>query len=184
MAKTTNHEVVSAAQELFRDLGYSGFSVGMLAKRVGVRKASLYSRFSGKDEIACAALELAKNEIKSLETEEGPWHERYRDFVSALAEYMITTKRCLGLHMSYGAVSVEVNESIKAFFIGILEILSGILEEVFPPEKAKSMSEDCLGDLEGATLWLVLNDDPAPIRRVVEKNVTLAKQMATVFSDV
>jgi len=50
-------EILDAAAELFTQLGYAGTSTRAIAERVGIRQASLYYHFSGKDELLLDLLE-------------------------------------------------------------------------------------------------------------------------------
>lgn len=47
----TKYEILDAALELFSTNGYEATSMLMIADAVGIRKASLYSHFAGKEEI-------------------------------------------------------------------------------------------------------------------------------------
>lgn len=47
----TKHEILDAALELFSTNGYEATSMLMIADAVGIRKASLYSHFTSKQEI-------------------------------------------------------------------------------------------------------------------------------------
>ena len=51
--------VCVAALDLLADRGYDGSSLGEIARMAGMRKASLYSHFAGKDDLVSAALEMS-----------------------------------------------------------------------------------------------------------------------------
>ncbi len=57
--KTTRERVIDAAMELFAESGYEGCTVQDIAKAVGIKAASLYAHFAGKDEIFDATLSAA-----------------------------------------------------------------------------------------------------------------------------
>ena len=48
---TRKEEIISATQELASEYGLKAVSLGQIADRVGIRKASLYNHFSSKEEI-------------------------------------------------------------------------------------------------------------------------------------
>ena len=50
-------EILEKSLELFADRGYDGTSMDDIAKAVGIRKASLYSHYSGKENIFAAVFE-------------------------------------------------------------------------------------------------------------------------------
>ncbi|WP_055589311.1 TetR/AcrR family transcriptional regulator [Peterkaempfera griseoplana] len=55
--RTTRQDVLTAAAELFTALGYSATSTRAVAERAGLRQASLYHHFAGKEDILAALLE-------------------------------------------------------------------------------------------------------------------------------
>lgn len=57
--RTPRQEILDAAAALFTELGYAGTSTRAIADRVGVRQASLYYHFAGKDEILLELLEAS-----------------------------------------------------------------------------------------------------------------------------
>ena len=52
-------QVLDAAAALFAEHGYAGTSTRAIAERVGIRQASLYYHFAGKDEILLELLETS-----------------------------------------------------------------------------------------------------------------------------
>ncbi|WP_205704862.1 TetR/AcrR family transcriptional regulator [Kineococcus indalonis] len=58
-SRTPRQEVLDAAAALFSESGYAGTSTRAIAERVGVRQASLYHHFAGKDEILLELLEAS-----------------------------------------------------------------------------------------------------------------------------
>jgi AcrR family transcriptional regulator len=83
-------EILDAAAALFAEFGYAGTSTRSIAERVGIRQASLYYHFAGKDELL---LELLETSVRpSLE-----FVERLRDApdparaLHALAEVDVRT---------------------------------------------------------------------------------------------
>ncbi len=61
---STKQEILNAALELFSTQGFDATSVSQIADAVGIRKASLYSHFKGKQEILD---ELTKRVLESYE---------------------------------------------------------------------------------------------------------------------
>jgi AcrR family transcriptional regulator len=62
MANTTKNRIVSAALALFSEKGYDGAGMEEIAKAVGIRKASIYSHFRGKEEILANVFDCALTE--------------------------------------------------------------------------------------------------------------------------
>lgn len=178
MAKTTREDIIRQARDMFRDHGYAGFSMGDLAMRLGIKKASLYSRFSGKDELAREAMSLTLDELRAIAATGDDWLTRYRAVLTGTAGYLISARRCIGLHMLYGTDSEALARSNHDFFETILDIYTKILTDHLNFGQARALAEDSLGALEGATIWLILNDDPAPMQRAVDAMMIAAEHLA------
>lgn len=58
-SRTTKERIIDAAMELFADSGYEGCTVHGIAEAVGIKAASLYSHFGGKEAIFDATLDVA-----------------------------------------------------------------------------------------------------------------------------
>ncbi|HEY8078901.1 MAG TPA: TetR/AcrR family transcriptional regulator [Labilithrix sp.] len=84
-------EIVAEATRLFAERGYEGASMGDLAERVGLRKASLFHHFPSKDVLYATVLEQLMGEVKSAiltaATSEGSFEQR----LDALTDALTTT---------------------------------------------------------------------------------------------
>lgn len=178
MTRVSREEIVRTGRDMFRDRGYDGFSMGDLAERVGIKKASLYSRFSGKDELAQEALALTARELAALLDDRGNWLSSYRCLLERVASYLATSKRCVGMHFVYGSQSEVVREATRKFFEDLVIHIADILKGGLRPEEAVALAEDSLATLEGATLWLAMNSDAAPMTRMIESLVMTANAIA------
>lgn len=178
MAKTTREEIVKRARDLFRTRGFDGFSMADLAAQVGMRKASLYSRFTSKEEIACVSLNLTLEEIAALKEDHDDWLVVYQSLLERCADYLVGSKRCIGLHFAYGAQSPTLQAATKSFFLDLQHSFAEILSEGMPQEDANRLARDSLAHIEGATLWLALDDDSGPMTRGIETLVETAKGLA------
>ena len=85
-------EIVAEATRLFAERGYEGASMGDLAERVGLRKASLFHHFPSKDVLYATVLsELLKNvkiAIVSAAMAEGSFAERLDALTDSLTEVL------------------------------------------------------------------------------------------------
>lgn len=183
MAKTTRDAIIAEARTMFRDLGYAGFSMGELALRVGVRKASLYTRFSGKDELAHEALALTLTELTAIAAEGQTLAARYRALLEGIADHLAGARRCIGLHLLYGDAGADVATANRAFFEQLLTLCRAVLEHELPSDIAAKLAEDSLGALEGATMWLILNDDRAPMQRAIDSLLITVVALAADVKD-
>lgn len=178
MAKTTRDQIISDARDMFRDQGYAGFSMGDLADRLGIRKASLYSRFSGKDELAHEAMALTLRELNAIAASGAAWQDRYRALLTGIGGYLRDSRRCLGLQMLYGADGGAMAGINRDFFAALLDRCAAILAEALPADQARMLAEDSIGAIEGATIWLILNDDAGPMQRAIDAILITAEHLA------
>lgn len=65
-SRTTKERIIDAAMELFADSGYEGCTVQDLAETVGIKAASLYSHFGGKEAIFDATLDVAVERWRAI----------------------------------------------------------------------------------------------------------------------
>lgn len=85
-------EIVAEATRLFAERGYEGASMGDLAERVGLRKASLFHHFPSKDVLYATVLtelmEGVKTAIVGAAKAEGSFGERLDALTDALTDVL------------------------------------------------------------------------------------------------
>ena len=78
--KLRKEEIVAEATRLFAERGYEGASMGDLAERVGLRKASLFHHFASKDvlygTVLTQLMEGLQRAVLTAATSEGSFEER------------------------------------------------------------------------------------------------------------
>jgi AcrR family transcriptional regulator len=86
--KLRKEEIVAEATRLFAERGYEGTSMGDLAERVGLRKASLFHHFESKDVLYSAVLsqliEGVQNAILGAAKSEGSFADRLDALTDAI----------------------------------------------------------------------------------------------------
>ncbi|GAA4488157.1 TetR/AcrR family transcriptional regulator [Gluconacetobacter asukensis] len=168
--KTTLRKIVMEARELFREHGYDGASMQDLAARVGLKKASLYTRFPNKEALVSEVLTLTLEEtLKGLPDPREDWQLAWQTLIGRIAKTFETRKRCVGLHLAYGVTSVtpEAQAAVSQFFNVLRERMADILRLGGIPQP-DSAAADILAQLEGATLWITTSGDVEPLRRAVK----------------
>ena len=89
--KLRKEEIVAEATRLFAERGYEGASMGDLAERVGLRKASLFHHFASKDVLYATVLgqlvDGVQRAVLTAATSEGSFAER----LDALSDALTTT---------------------------------------------------------------------------------------------
>ena len=168
--KVSQQDIVVEARELFRAQGYAGASMQDLANRVGLKKASLYSRFADKEALVDEVLRLTLDEIRAAAEGASDWRSAYEATLRALAETLVERRRCVGLHLAYGASAATPRAllAVRGFFVACRRQLAGALASALDAEEADQIAADALCRIEGATLWLVLDDDANAMRRALQ----------------
>jgi TetR/AcrR family transcriptional regulator, transcriptional repressor for nem operon len=179
--KTSIEQIVSEARELFRERGYAGASMQDLADRVGIKKASLYTRFASKEALVAPVLQLTLEETFAQPTARPvDWLAAYEDVLRRIAEALCDRVRCVGLHLAYG-VGDDAPDALRAvrdYFAALREGLAAILRLKLDTKTANSMATDALVRLEGATLWIVVSDDAKPMRRALKALIKEARELS------
>lgn len=167
------HELVGIAANLLRSKGYSGTSIDDIAKACGLTKGSLYHHFSGKEELAQAALEQVhqhyREHIFSLvmgHDEPGVAHLRA---LNAAVEDFFThhPDGCLLANLSLeGGSSAEVfTRKIRLFFSEWQACYQKVFAGFLGPTQARARAEDALAIVQGCILMNRINPNMQPLRR-------------------
>ena len=177
--KVSQQEIVAAARELFRTEGYAGASMQDLADRVGLRKASLYSRFPDKEALVDAVLQLTLQETFAVADGAANWRVAYEAALRAMAEALVDRGRCVALHLAYGASSgtPQAQAAVRGYFGACRRRLAGTLSAVMDPEEADRTAVDALSSIEGATLWLAVEDDDSAMQRTLDRLLAEADRL-------
>lgn len=104
------------AKTLFMDAGYEGFSMGLLSKRAGVAKGTLYLYFGTKEEVLLSLYSLEFERFCSELTAGISSVMTDAEFISRIYETSVSDPLFLALHARLGTV-IEQNISIDALII-------------------------------------------------------------------
>ncbi|MCE0744695.1 TetR/AcrR family transcriptional regulator [Acetobacter sicerae] len=169
-------DIVIEARELFREYGYEGASMRNLARRVGLRPQSLYTRFSSKEALVSEVLALTLEEtLQDLPDPAKNWRAAWRTLIGRIGKTLEIRNRCVGLHLAYGMTSVtpDAQEAVRAFFNSVRDAMIRILRAGKIASPA-AIAADTLAQLEGATLWIATEGDSRPLKRAVRRALQLA----------
>jgi AcrR family transcriptional regulator len=166
MAKTSRAEIIAVARDLLRDKGYAGMSMQELATRVGLLKGSLYSHFASKEELVPEVLALTHAEAFGECAPSGDWRGDYTAMLEKMVAMLTANRRCLGLHLAYSldGATPELAQAVRQFFLDLRALLESLLQQGLAADIAASLAVDTVTYIEGATLWLVIDDDDAPMQ--------------------
>jgi TetR/AcrR family transcriptional repressor of nem operon len=180
--KVSRNNIVLAARELFRERGYSGASMQDIADRIGLKKASLYTRFEHKEALVQEVLQLTLNETFDDQKLSGlAWNAAYSVAIKSIAAVLTDRKRCVGMHLAYGvgAATPEAQAAVRSYFMQLRGRLVGILSQATSREHATEMASDAISRIEGATVWLTTLDDVSPMRRAVKSILADAEEITS-----
>jgi AcrR family transcriptional regulator len=104
------------AKTLFMDAGFEGFSMGLLSKRAGVAKGTLYLYFGTKEEVLLSLYSLEFERFCSELTAGISSVMTDAEFISRIYETSVSDPLFLALHARLGTV-IEQNISIDALII-------------------------------------------------------------------
>lgn len=144
----------------FREVGYDGASVAVLAAATGLRKASLYHRFPGgkeqmaRDVLSAAEAWLREHVIAPLESE-GSADTRIAAVTQALERFYDGGRlSCLVnvLSSDFGC-SGPFAEQVRGLAEGLISALSQALRGAgLAPSEADLKAEQVLSDLQGSLI--------------------------------
>ena len=163
----TKSRIMDAAFETFIQHGYEGASLSVIAEKVNIRKASIYTHFSSKDALFLSLLEHAFQ----LESE-------YVDtcFSQALAEMIPGEAYCLSLKTRYlEQISFRflmrmayfppqhLLSAVQEKYLSYIQILStqvqrGFEQLGYAPEKIELYSDAYLGILDSLSVELLYGE--------------------------
>lgn len=169
--KVSQQEIVAAAREVFRTQGYAGASMQDVADRVGLRKASLYSRFPDKESLVGEVLQLTLDETFAAAGNAGDWRASYEAALRSMSEALMDRGRCVGFHLAYGvsADTPRALEAVRGFFNTCRRRLAEMLAAVADPGEADRIAVDALSQIEGATLWLAVDGHRTAMQRTLDR---------------
>lgn len=167
--KASLGSIVREARELFRHHGYDGASMQDLATKVGLKKASLYTRFPTKESLVPEVLTLTNEEVFA-DLPEGDPLAAYGLVLERIARALSEQTRCVGLHLAYGASGSETPEAaaaVRGFFTGQRDRLAALIAPSVGEVRARELAGDAIARLEGATVWTVVDGDVEPMARAL-----------------
>ncbi|MBV1830811.1 TetR/AcrR family transcriptional regulator [Komagataeibacter sp. AV436] len=174
--KTTLRKIVTEAREVFREHGYDGASMQDLASRVGLKKASLYTRFPNKESLVPEVLALTLEEtVQGLPDPNDDWQLTWQTLIGRIEKTLEERQRCVGLHLAYGVTSAtpEARAAVCQFFTALREKMAQILRLGGIPDP-DAVAADTLAQLEGATVWITTSGDVTPLHRAAESACRIA----------
>lgn len=144
--------------DVFRDVGYDGASLAMLAEATGLKKASLYHRFPGGKEdmargvMACAEEWLDEHVLVPLQSGDHP-AERIRTVIRHLDRFYAGGRQACLLNMlsspreDRGPLAHRIKNAFKAWIAAFAGVL---IEAGFDDVTAHDRAERAVALLQGS----------------------------------
>lgn len=167
------HELVAIAADLFRRQGYAGTSIDDIARACKLTKGSLYHHFSGKEELAMAALEQVHAHYREhifaliLDADQ-PGPAELEAFNAAIEDFFSRHPHgCLlaNLSLEGGRAAAPFAARIGRFFDEWLACYVKVFARSYGPEEARARAEDALAVVQGCVLMNRIRSNLQPLRR-------------------
>jgi TetR/AcrR family transcriptional repressor of nem operon len=118
MSVSTRDRILDAAQELLQTRSFTGFSFDDLAKRVGIRKPSLYHHFKSKDALGAEVLARVGARLETLAASgaTGSGAEQLQTYLEVMGEVLgAGSKLCPGgsFAAGWGVVPNSIRTPVK-----------------------------------------------------------------------
>lgn len=182
--KTRKEKIIDCGRKLLVEKGYHGASINVIAEDVGLKKSSIYSHFSSKDEIVCEALQSTQLAIEDCVQLTGHYQADFQKTLEKIIEFLKHHKKCIGLGVLYDydeSIDEKVMIQIQQFFHAFKQtLLMPLLQQNGHDEPTlENMVEDIISLIEGATLWVVLSDNTQPLERIPHLAMIYLAQLNT-----
>ncbi|HHL42471.1 MAG TPA: TetR/AcrR family transcriptional regulator [Hellea balneolensis] len=160
MARTAtinDTDLLDKLSRVFRDYGYAGASLTMLAEACGLKKASLYHRFpGGKEQMASEVLAETKTwltqNVLSILAQDIPAQDRILNMTQKLDQFYAHGRQACLLNM-LSAARMEpgpFTNDIQRIFTAFIKALTQVLMDAgFDKTEAKRRAERTVAQLQG-----------------------------------
>jgi AcrR family transcriptional regulator len=172
----TRDKLIESTRELLWERGYVGTSPKAIQQRAGVGQGSMYHHFTGKPQLALAAVGRSAEQMRAAAASEldGPGSALDR-IVAYLRRERAVLKGCPIGRMTHDPDVVtdpDLRRPLAETFGWLQDRLSEILAEEIPRD-AKDVAATIVATLQGGYVLARAADDPAPFDRAVNGVCTL-----------
>ncbi|SFK87655.1 TetR/AcrR family transcriptional regulator [Methylorubrum salsuginis] len=167
-------DLLPVLAETFREHGYEGASLSLIATATGLGKGSLYHFFpGGKAEMVEAVLAEIEAWFEArvfapLRQDDDPAAAIAQMF-GTVTDYFRSGRRvCLVGALSLSDARDRFGQALRRYFALWVEALTEALTRVgHPPEGATALSEDIVGGIQGAVVLARALDRPETFERIL-----------------
>lgn len=155
--------ILSAARDLFYELGFHGTTVRDIAGRVGVTVPALYYHHANKEAILVALLEKSIGSVTDrceralAEAGDDP-ADQFRNLIECLTLYMASHRKSASMDAEIRALSPAARKAYSAqrrrveqMLVETIErgVAAGMFDVTSPPDTGRAL----LGMIQAITLW-------------------------------
>ncbi|MEH3116728.1 MAG: TetR/AcrR family transcriptional regulator [Methylorubrum populi] len=176
MARTVaeRSDVLPRLAEVFREHGYEGASLSLIARATGLGKGSLYHFFpGGKAEMAQAVLAeidgwFEANVFRALREADDP-DRAVAAMFTTVSDYFRSGRRvCLVGALSLSDARDRFAGALRGYFIRWVDALADALTRAgHPPGIAGTLADETVGGIQGALVLARALDRPEVFERIV-----------------
>lgn len=183
----TRTRLIEATQELLWEKGYAATSPKDILKRADAGQGSMYHHFSGKQDLAVAALETSaasmRDDMNKLLDSSGPASER---LIAYLGRQRQVLRGCRMGRMTFDADVLEtpellhpVSQALDWLVSAITAVIrQGIDAEEFPPEtNAHQLASMLVATVQGGYVLARAQRDPAEFDAAVNGAISLLRSL-------
>lgn len=155
--------ILSAARELFYEVGFHGTTVRDIARRTGVTVPTLYYYYANKEAILAALLDSSISSViercgQALAEADGEPAQRFRNLIECLVLYMANHRKSAAMDAEIRALSPAARKAYSAerrrveqMLVDAIErgVAAGAFDVSSPPHTARAL----LGMIQAITVW-------------------------------
>lgn len=167
-------EILAVLAEVFREHGFEGASLSVIARRTGLGKGSLYHAFpGGKAEMAGQVLDaidqwFTQNLFWPLREADDPEAAIRTMFLDTDAYFRSGRRVCLVGALALGEARDRFADRIDAYFAAWRDALADALRRAgHPPPEAAALAEDAIVAIQGGLVAARALRDPALFGRTL-----------------
>jgi TetR/AcrR family transcriptional regulator, transcriptional repressor for nem operon len=182
MGTDSVNKIMSVAQELVQHNGYNAFSYHDIARKLGIKSASIHYYFPAKSDLGKALMHQYRmdfnKQLKLIDTTSNSTINKLDHFAELFLNYLRSkNKMCLCgmLASDINTMPVEIRDEVRLFFIECENWLAMILDkgqqlgEIRNTGQPDKLARFILAGMEGAMLSARSFEDPERFNEITSQ---------------
>jgi len=189
MGTSSIHKIMTVAQELVQSRGYNAFSFNDIARKLGIKSASIHYYFPTKSDLGKALIHLYRldfsNQLKLIDNTSSSTMEKLDHFAELFLNTLLSkNKMCLSgmLASDITTMPEEIRDEVQLFFTDCEKWLAMVLHkgqqqgEIWNTSHPDELARFILASIEGAMLYARVFDDPERFKKITSQMFYMARQ--------